>query len=495
MIRTFTMQAAPALAGALAALVAAGVAHAGGFSTARFGGEHGHPMAQNPTAIYYNPGGIGASKGIQIMLDGSVALRAASFDRVPPEPGARTEVPEPGDAVGANNGKGTVFNVVAAPMIGATARLEIAKEVGLAFGAGFFVPFGGSASWDKNEDFSNTARYPGPADGAQRWWVIDGTIRTLYISAAVAVSISDLVHIGVSGGPAISQIDSMRARTATHVNSLTLEGRSWFKGSSINPHLGGGVLVTPLEDKRKLRIGASYQSPVNFGKYHIEGELRTFFPPNDSVLDVDVHQTLPDIWRLGASYRPIERLELRLFGDFQRWSLFDDQCFSIRDAEDCGINEDGSVSAEGQGKVIENLPRRWEDTFGVRAGASFWIREPLELFSGVGYDSNAVPDAVLDPGLMDFHDISVSLGVRWQFVDWMGAALSYTHLFYIPRDNESRLGHDFLGPSDGPAASGHYTQSIGVINLNLVAGFDPFTKASTKDEEPPPPPGAEMARR
>ena len=60
---------------ATAAFLLAAQADASGLSTARFGGVHGHPTTSNPTAIYYNPAGIGLSDGTNIFVDGSTRRR------------------------------------------------------------------------------------------------------------------------------------------------------------------------------------------------------------------------------------------------------------------------------------------------------------------------------------------------------------------------------------------------------------------------------------
>ena len=66
---------------ALACIASASDAEASGFGTARFGGEHGHPMTDEPTAIYYNPAGITQKQGIHVMVDGAIAYRLASYTK------------------------------------------------------------------------------------------------------------------------------------------------------------------------------------------------------------------------------------------------------------------------------------------------------------------------------------------------------------------------------------------------------------------------------
>ena len=92
-------------------------ASASGFATARFGGEHGHPTTDNPTALYYNPAGIALSEGTHVFVDATLALRFASYDR--PQ-GESTTPSQEMLAPGANDGKATLFNAIASPFVGLT---------------------------------------------------------------------------------------------------------------------------------------------------------------------------------------------------------------------------------------------------------------------------------------------------------------------------------------------------------------------------------------
>ena len=122
-----------------------GLAQASGFSSARFGGEHGNPTESNPTALYYNPGGIAFSEGTHLFIDGSLAVRHATWQHAQ----SAHDVAEPPGAEGANYGKATLTNVFAGPALGATTKIG-----DLAIGAGLFVPFAGRASWDQNRSAS-----------------------------------------------------------------------------------------------------------------------------------------------------------------------------------------------------------------------------------------------------------------------------------------------------------------------------------------------------
>lgn len=451
-------------------IFAASTANASGFGTARFGGEHGHLMTDEPTAIYYNPAGITLKPGIDFMVDGAIAYRLASYTHT-----SDTEFDPADNPPGpANSGEATLTNVAAAPMLGITAGIPVSEDIDIGFGAGFFVPFGGAATWDQNDVWQDSTLAPGPVDGVQRWYSIHGTLRSMYVSGAFSIGISKLIHIGISGGVALNQIDSLRARNADGSNNLDTEGRAWLKAAKWTGHLGGGILFTPLDGK--MRIGFSYQAPPGLGEQKLEGTLVTHLGGaiGGREEQVELTQHLPDTFRLGISYRFTD-LELRLFGDFQRWSLFQDQCIAIA-GEPCEVNERGEDINGTSSRA--NLPRRWKDAGGVRAGVSYWFAPEYEIMGGVGYDSNAIPGRFLDPALTDFNDISVAVGLKLQPIPQFGAMLGYTHLFYIPRDTNdialNATNEGFLGNSTGPDNRGEYTQTIGVFHVNVIGSFDPF---------------------
>src|SRR5262245_57630954 len=59
----------------------AAIARAGGFASARFGGEHSTAADALPSALYYNPAAITLLDGQQLMLDAVFALHWAEYTR------------------------------------------------------------------------------------------------------------------------------------------------------------------------------------------------------------------------------------------------------------------------------------------------------------------------------------------------------------------------------------------------------------------------------
>lgn len=477
----------------LGSLLAATTAQAGGLNAAIFGADHGAVTADNPTAIYYNPAGLAASRGLNIFLDGTFYYRLASFSHgqlCPPaaEPTqcaatpSNNEYGEPDSALGANYGTGSLTNFGALPMMGATLRLPLGKDFGLALGAGFFAPFGGASSWSKNDDFDGHPRYPGAVDGVQRWSTIDGTMRVLFISGAAALSIHDMVYVGVSGGAAITQVDALKAKNVDGSNNLNAEGRARVFGEGLHGQLGAGIMVKPLDS---LRIGFSYQAPVGIDGVVLPSTVQIHDGGGQvSESETEFHTVWPDVFRLGVAYKVTEDLELRLSGNLQRWNLLQDQCVTKPDSV-CEMNEDGM--AEGDTEIVLNIPRHWNETVGVKLGASIWPSDTVEVFASVGYDSNAIPDETFEPGALDFHDIATTIGGRFQIIDQLAAAVSYTQWFNIPRNTTgaSKLG-EFHSNSRGPDMGGAYALTVGTLNVNVQVSLDPFGSA-----EPAAQPAAE----
>jgi long-chain fatty acid transport protein len=434
-------------------------AAASGFATARFGGEHGNVTTTNPTALYYNPGGLGASDGIHLMVDGSIALRSLTWEHT----AAASDPMDPVGAEGANAGRAELFNVFAAPMLGASARFGP-----LAVGAGLFVPFGGRAHWSQNQSFVGNVEFPLAADGVQRWHSIQGALTFLYGSLGVAYRLGRL-SLGVGGNLVSAHVESLRARNPAGdtLGHSEQEGRADTDVSGVFGSFAVGALFEAVE--ARLWLGASYQAQPGLGEMKLTGTLVTTYAGVARTDRVALHQALPDSIRAGARYRPTAGLELRLFGEFTRWSVMRTQCLALA-AYPCAVTSTGDDP--GNGGIFLNFRRHWQDTLGLRAGVSRWLRPELELFLGAGFETAATPDETLDPELPDSETLQAALGGRWEALPKLFLGASYAHLYYLPRNNsgKSQLS-DADVPTRRPDGGGRYTQWVGLFNVNVEKAF------------------------
>ncbi len=474
-------------------LAAAGDAHASGFAVARFGGPHGNPTEVNPSALYFNPAGLALSNGTNVLIDINWAQRSASYTRGENAVGLPADDPSDFTAaeLAASSGEATLNNFVYAPAL--LLSSDFGLDLPFAVGAGFFVPFGGSAVWDTADVPDDIdAAYPGAVDGPQRWYTIDGTQRTLAFALGAAYAIdlpASQLSIGLVGNLYMSDVDTIRARNAAGTDALDTEGRSWLYADSTDIGLGAGLMYHVPE--LRLWAGLSYQSRPNFnGDMELEGTLENIFPPNIDRNDVTVTQRLPDILRGGVRWRPIERAEVRAFFDYTRWSALEQQCVIQTSAlngadphEYCAWDPETGETANSVG-IILNLGRDWHDAAGVRVGGSYWLaNNDVELMLDLGFDGNAVPDETLEPALYDMNKVSVGAGAEIRLLGdgpvdeeqgfSMVLALSGTNIFYFERDTNGAETANTLRPtaSAQPSSEGVYTQNIFVLNTGLGLSF------------------------
>jgi long-chain fatty acid transport protein len=441
-----------------AALLATPDASAAGFASARFGGELGHVTTTNATALYFNPAGIALSEGVHLYVDGTLALRGATWEHSEP-----ADATVPAGSEGANAGTAKLFNVFGAPMLGATLGLGR-----LALGAAVFVPFGGRTHWSKNAAFEGDSPYPLAADGVQRWHSIEGAITHLYGTLGAAYRVGPL-SLGATINLIRSQVMSKRAKNLAGdtLPDVDSEGRVTIDVSSVHGSFGAGALLEALPGR--LWLGASYQAQPGLAAMRHQGTLTIEYGGVTDVKRIDVHEALPDIMRVGARFRPVDTWELRLFGDLTRWRVSRTLCVAL-EGEPCLVTATG---ADPSGGVIpQNNLRGWNDTIGVRAGVSHWPRPHIELFAGAGFETPANPDNTMDPEIPDANNIAGALGARWQLMSGFYVSGSYTHIQYLVRDNSGRSILTLADiPTRRPDGGGRYTQWIGVFNANVEIEF------------------------
>jgi len=463
------------LAVAVAATLAPGVARASGFLVARFGGEQGHPTTTHGSAIYFNPAGLALTSGTRIYAEGMFGTRTASYYR--PTAAIDNLVPEgdsgggtPGVVSSANSGTATLSNPFAAPFAAVVSDLGVRN---LGVGIGVYVPFGGAASWDSNSEYTGNDMYPGAVDGVQRWWSIEGSIQSIYTTAAVSYYLPEArLALGAGLNVIRTEVRTIRARNAIGTDDLVAsdgspqEGRALLDAHNMTMSVGIGAIWQPVD---ALFVGVSYQSRPNFKTTNLKGKLTTklgLSAPSET--DVALRWPLPDVFRAGVTIRPVPRLELRVFGDYVRWSVVDDHCTMTMStmSRGCKIDDQGNAMSDGA-TVVVNIPRRWKDAMGVRMGASYWLSSAREIFAGLGYDGSAIPDETLGPDIIDQDKMTASVGTRIEVARHMRLAGTFTQVFYFKRQLAARDEPTFEGISRTPDQAGTYKQSVSVFNLGL----------------------------
>jgi len=473
------------MAGVVAGIVAApGEAKASGYLTARFGSDHGTPVMPNGYAIYYNPAALGGATGTTLTGDVAIALRWADYKRgadalSPSDPNLRNDPAY----VGSNTGKANLLNLLALPFVGVNTDFGGSRY--FRGGWAVYVPFGGMATWDRND--SAIFNTPGTVDRVQRWHNISGQLLSIYNTFAFAVKPHPRFSVGLSLSPIIHTVGTVRARNPdgsddTVVNGSLVEGRSLIHATGFNV---GGALGVYWEPTDQLRLGLSYTTQPGLLSGNttttMSGELKAQLGNgNPSTTDVDFHQSLPDVIRFGVAYRTSDRLELRSDFEFVRWSVFDRQCITKKDAP-CEAFDDGRVPSTSG--VILNVPRKWNNAIGVRVGPSYSLTDSVELFGSLGLTTPAVPVRTIDASTIDALRFYGAIGARFAVSKKVAFATSYNHIYFATVDTEGRnqqhLPQHPLGSPDAgdynasrsPNADGRYRSQIGIVDINVSYTF------------------------
>lgn len=448
-------------------------AYAGGYLTARYGGELGHVALGNAFAVYFNPAAMGDTRGTQITLDAALGARFATYTRSNDALSAQSTA-SLNDSLyrQSNTGEAKLANFVPLPFLGMVTDLGTSS-----FRLGFasYIPFGGTARWSKNLAFDGNNDSPGAVDGPQRWHLISGTLFSVYNTLALAYRIEPArLTFGASVSGIINKVDFLQAKNSNGGDDIRtsdgslLEGRAILKASGFNVGISIGAHWEPLENK-KLRLGISYSSQPGFGTMRLRGTLRHQFgndPDPALTTSIDFLQSLPDIVYVGAALNVTFRVQLRLDGQLERWSVLKNQCVVV-EKNDCNVDPN-----TGRGEAMLNIPRNWKDSFGLRLGTSYFIEPETQIFAGTGFGTSPVPKSTIDAGTLDGFRMYANIGIRHAFNKHLALGASYNHMFISSVSTDGTSIYSSLNsPSRSPSANGKYSSTIFFLNTNLTYTF------------------------
>lgn len=321
-------------------------------------------IADDPSAIFYNPAGIGFQPGLGLQGGGFLVI-------------ARTHV-SPDDI--------TLWHTQPVPT--GYASLRWGKH--LAFGVGGFANMG--------EYFS----YPPGWRGRFEGYMVN--ISTLTIQPTIAIRILSWLSIGAG-----IDIVPAWAEVFRGIN---------FGGGEGNVHvglsdtgIGGNVGVLLKIIPKHLNFGVSYRSRIDLdftghGAISAPPELRSL---TGGLQLARATIVLPHNFSIG-------------FAGFTKHLQVDAEVkVSIwRDLQALAVTLTDPAAPPGTAPTVDTIPLNLHNTWGLRGGAQygFLSEDRLKLRLGVGYDTTPVPTSTLGPLLPDTDRVLVSVGAgyRWGFV-------------------------------------------------------------------------------
>jgi long-chain fatty acid transport protein len=370
-------------------------------------------VADDPSAIAYNPAGLAGFRGTHIYGGATAVIPSSKYE----SPSGDSEESE--------------FQVFFPPHLYVSSDLH---SEDLAVGLGIFSPFGiGGLKW------SDT--------GLTRYASTESLIATLAVNPAVAYRVSPSLSVGFGVFYMYGLNSAERMVNQSAVGAGDARYRLEADGGGFGFNLG--LLVTPCE---ALSLGFAYRSRTNVDQSgtvkvrNIAPALQPLFGGSRFKTDVETTLHFPEDATAGVAFRPTERLTLTADVEWVNWSRF-----SRYD-----LDFEHEVPAAGFTDV--SIPLDWHDSWLFKAGGEYKINPSYALRFGYAYVTTPVPEHTLSPDNpnADQHNLCIGFGYASNGL--------VVDAFYNPDFFVGRKVHNSI-------LSGKYESFAQYVGLSVGYGF------------------------
>jgi len=383
-------------------------------------------LADDPSAVYFNPAGITQLSGLRFSIGATYIKPSSTFTGPSP---SKTE----------SKLKDRFFYPA-----NFYATYEAGNDFWLAFG--FNDPFGLGTEWEDN--------------WVGKYRTTKTEIRTFNFSPTVAYKIND--QLSAAAGITVSYADVIIERKIPVViqgnalpdAKLSLDGNSTSVGFSL------GLLYKATKE---LSLGLAFHSQI---KYKMKGDATTTLgagTPSQyqaALLaampkgKISAPLTTPMVATFGLAYHPCACWTVT--GDFQYngWSSYDKLEVTFDDLPKGSTNPSVSV-------------RDFENSFIARLGGEYKVNDPLSLRAGFLYDKNPVKDERLDPTLPDADRIGLNIGIGYKITECLSVDFAYFYLMFMERTIDNSQEAIILPTYSSTVLNGKYNTYSHLIGLNI----------------------------
>lgn len=374
-------------------------------------------IADDGSALFYNPAGIAFQKGLRMQMDslGVVGL----FRFKPSDVPAGQFVPQKG------------FNGSVAPKLIPVASLYLTKDLNekWTFGFGVFSPFGLSANWTSFQDSDPqhtkyVGRYAGSRARLESIWFQPTIAYRVRQNLAVALGVA-LVHThlmleqsilnplddGVVFGKELAGLifpgeDPELAGPA--IARLLPEGRSRLAGTSQSPGLNAGLLYR--HEASRTSLGLMYRSAVT---HHLDGRATFAFTKGYTLEPFVGEDTIPDLFPdqdiKGSFTTPATyKVGVAREGVFGGTVAADFQVLDYHRFKSVPVNFSQTVDVATPAEL--RLEFDFNNAWQISTGFEKPLNENLQVRAGYMFDHTPVPDKSTGPLFPDSSRHSFTVG-------------------------------------------------------------------------------------
>ena len=388
-------------------------------------------VADDPSAVFYNPAGLGWQKHFSVQIGGSLLTKTKGEFT-----GAN---PFPGTGFGTEDQHKTSYLV---PTLYAV--LPLTPTIN--FGLGINAPYGLGYRWDNAEQFSG------------RFIAQNAVIRTADINPVLSLQLTQTFAVAAGADYRLSSVMLERNRPAINPFTQSIVDVAHIKlDSDLQDNHGwgwnAGILWKPID---ALSLGATYRSKI---KVDYEGtgtftQRLTGNPAFDAAVAAQLPQgkqnvavtiDFPVSVNLGAAIHLPADFTVSLDADWTEWSSFRQLLIDFENA------------------AIPDLdrPTRWEDSWAYRGGIQKKFGD-FAVRAGYYFDETPQPVADAGPILADADRNAYTAGIGYN-TDRFGVEVSDIYIKFKRRDNRGQESTDQF--------FGSYEESANVFGLNLRFSF------------------------
>lgn len=361
-------------------------------------------VADDPSAIMFNPAGLAQLKGTHLYAGTAFIMPSSDYK----SPFGQTEE--------------TDFQIFVPP------HLYLCSDFGnddLVFGIGLYSPFGiGGRKWD--------------SDGLTRYLSVESFIATFSVNPTVCWKISDWVSVacGIDYLFAINEAERKLDQSFFGAGDGNFEMEADGDGWGFDM----GLFLRPSD---RWRIGITYRSGI---EVDLEGDvtLSKIAPPLQPLFGGSRYETsfktttdFPELYGFGIAFFPNDRWVIAMDAEFGRWSSFDRSTLDIKKE----VPAAGFVDATGD--------LDWDDAWQFKIGTQVEVKPGVSLRCGYAYIETMVPSHTLEPSSPEADAQAFTIGIGFETGVWV-IDLFYMFSYY----DERQIDNDILdGTYDNMAHS------------------------------------------
>ena len=405
---------------AVGCICIASSAYAGGYRVALQGqnatgmGHTGVAATDNPEAVFFNPAAMPFLEDTMNLTTGVTLIDGVTkYQNVETNSSAQTD-----------------------SGIGTPAYLYLTRKFNkdIAYGFGFYTPFGNSVEWER--------------DWAGSHLVNNISLQTMFFQPTVSYKYGDLVSLGIGVSFVTGSVELNRNLSTSLVDENGDRTNVTLDASNVNSWAYNvGVLVKP---HKSLAMGLSYRSKVDLKARgasadfeNLPGSMKTAYA--DTTFDADL--VLPAEATAGVSFTFNKNTTIAVDINRTFWNAY----------ESLDVTFDNAAG-------VSSNPRNYSDSNVYRFGVQQKLFNKLTLRAGAYYDETPISDGYFTPETARNDTIGITAGASYAATKNLGISVSMLYLMF----DEFSGSYDYYEQSDNLVSfGGDYISSVRTFGFSL----------------------------